>query len=245
MRQLDLAAFEVNRDYSVWPIDFAISASFEMPAAALQAALPSGVHLLEPRPGVGLLNLAVFHFTADTFGLPEACSEVVVSAHVMPNLSKAPTLPRMSMFTFRIASTSRGFIDSPFATDHYPVFPEPIDVRIDRERIAADVVDAQGRPVLQLAAADGVSPPFEDDRFYVQSVTAKDGALYLGGNLFEFRRAENQRNLRTGGGPSPHPLFEPFDVSGVTASHCHFQMWSEPGSVGRENHFFLQPAARG
>lgn len=244
MRQLDLSRFEVNRDYTVWPIDFAISASFEMPAAALHAALPPGVHLLEPRPGVGLLNLAVFHFTADTFGLPEACSEVVVSAHVMPNLSAAPTLPRMSMFTFRIASTSRAFLDSPFATDHYPVFPEPVDVRLDRERIAAEVTDAAGRPILRLAAAAAVSPPYEDDRFYVQSVTANEGQLYRSGNLFEFRRAENQRNLKTGGGPSPHPLYAPLDVSAVSADQCHFQMWSEPGHVGCENHFFLQAAQR-
>jgi hypothetical protein len=244
MKQLDLARFEVNRDYSVWPIDFAISASFEMPAPSLQAALPPGVHLLEPRPGLALLNLAVFHFTADTFGLAEACSELVVSAHVMPNLSFAPMLPRMSMFTFRIGATSRGFIDSPFATDHYPVFPDPLDIRIDRERIAVDVMDAAGRPILHLAAAEGVSPPYEDDRFYVQSMTAKDGQLYRSGNLFEFRRAENQRNLKTGGRPSPHALFDGLDVSAVTADHCHFQMWSQPGSLGRENHFFLQRAAQ-
>jgi hypothetical protein len=242
VRQLDLARFEVNRDYSVWPIDFAISASFELPSAALQRALPPTVHLLEPRPGVGLLNVAVFSFTADTFGLSEPCSEVVVSAHVLPNLARVPTLPRMSMFTFRLASTSRGFIESAFATDHYPVFPDPIDVRLDRERIAADVFDAAGRPILHLAAAEGVQPPYEDDRFYVQSLTAKDGRLYAGGNLFEFRRAENQRNLQTAGAPVPHALFDGIDLTGIRAEHCHFQIWAEPGSVGRENHFFLKPA---
>jgi hypothetical protein len=225
----------------VWPIDFAMSASFELPLERVQQALPPRVHALEPRPGVALLNLAVFHFTAETFGLTAPCSELVVSVHVMPNLALAPTLPRLSMHTFTLAASTREFIDSAFATDRYPVFPEPVDVRIDRERIAVDVRDATGRPVLSLAAAQGVVPRYEDDRFYVQSTTARDGQVWVGGNLFEFRRAENQRNLATAGGPVPHPLFGDLDVSGIAPRDCHLQMRSEPGAVGFEHHFFLAP----
>ena len=242
MRQLDLTKYGVGQDYSVWPIDFAISASFELPSAAVQAALPPGIYLLEPRPGLALLNIAVFHFTADTVGLDGECSEIVVSAHVMPNVSAAPTLPRMAMFTFRIASSSPQFIASAFATDHYPVYPEPLDIRIDRERIAVEVFDSHGTLVLQLAAAPGVTPPYEQDRFYVQSFTQAMDGLYAGGNLFEFDRAENQRNLQHAGRPFAHPLFAPLDVSAVTAAQCHVQMWSRPGSIGCENHFFLKAA---
>jgi hypothetical protein len=241
MKRLDLARYTVNRDYSVWPIDFAMSASFEMPAARLQAALPPGVHVFEPRPGLGLLNLAVFHFTADTDGLTAPCTEFVASAHVMPNLALAPTLPRLSMCTLRLGATTREFIDSRFCTDVYPVYPDPLVIDIDRERIAVQVRDAAGAPIAALAAAEGVTPPYGDDRFYVQSSAAVDGQLWLAGNLFEFRRAENQRNLVSAGSPSPHPFFGGLDVSGVTARDNQLQMWSAPGSIGHEYHFFLQP----
>lgn len=241
MKRLDLADFVVNRDYSVWPIDFAISASFELPLERVQPLLPPRVQAIEARPGVALLNLAVFHFTADTHGLTAPCSELVVSAHVIPNLALAPTLPRLSMHTFTLAATTREFIDSAFAVDRYPIYPEPIDVRLDRDRIAVDVRDAAGGPILTLAAAEGITPRYEDDVFYVQSMTARDGQVYVGGNVFEFRRAENQRNLATGGSPSPHPIFGALDVSDITPRQCHLQMWSEPGAIGRENHFFLQP----
>ena len=243
MKQLDLARYQVGEDYSVWPIDFAISASFELPLERAQAALPARVHALEGRPGVALLNLAVFNFTADTRGLTAPCSEVVVSVHVMPNLALAPTLPRLSMHTFTLAATTREFIESAFATDCYPVFPDPVDVRIDRERIAVDVRDRAGRPIVALAAATGVTPRYEDDRFYVQSSTLHDGRVHIGGNLFEFRRAENQRHLVTGGAPTPHALFGELDVTGISSRQCHLQMWSEPGTVGCENHFFLVPTA--
>jgi hypothetical protein len=241
MKRVDLSRFVVDRDYSVWPIDFAFSASFELPIERLQSALPARIHALEARPGVGLLNLAVFSFVAGAGGLTSACVEIVVSAHVIPNLALAPALPRLSMYTFSLAATTREFIESDVATDRYPVFADPVDVRIDRERIAVEVHDAHGAPILSLAAADGITPRYDDDRFYVQSSTARDGQVYLAGNLFEFRRAENQRRLESGGAPQPHPFFGALDVSGVTARHCHVQMWSEPGSIGCENHFFLRP----
>lgn len=241
MKRLDLARYTVNRDYSVWPIDFAMSASFEVSAARLQAALPPGLHLFEPRPGLGLLNLAVFSFTADTYGLTAPCTEFVASVHVIPNLALAPTLPRLSMCTLRLGATTREFIDSRFCTDRYPVYPDPLVIAIDRERIAVEVRDAEGAAIASLSAAAGVTPPYGDDRFYVQSSAAVDEQLWLAGNLFEFRRAANQRNLVTAGAPSAHPFFGALDVSDVTARDNQLQMWNAPGSLGYEFHFFLQP----
>jgi hypothetical protein len=240
MRQLDLTKYVVNQDYSAWPIDFAMSASFEMPSSVLQSVLPAGLYVMEPRPGLGLLNTAVFHFPADTYGLTAECSEVVLSVHVMPNVSTALALPRMAMFTLRLGASSREFLDSAFATDHYPIYPEPLDVRIDRERIAVEVFDQRGSSVLQLAAATDVSPPYERDRFYVQSFTQAADGFYSGGNLFDFERAENQRNLLHAGNPIPHPFYFPLDLTGVTSEQCLVQMWSRPGSIGCENHFFLK-----
>jgi hypothetical protein len=146
----------------------------------------------------------------------------------------------MSMFTFNLAATTREFIESPFATDHYPVFPEPIDVAIDRDAIVAEARDRAGRPILRLAAAQGVVPRYEEDTFYVQSCTRRDGRTYVAGNVFEFSRAENQRHLATAGGPSAHPFFGDVDVSGVRPRHGYIQMWTEPGHIGREKHFFLK-----
>jgi hypothetical protein len=241
MKQLDLTRFVLNEHYSVWPIDFAMSASFEAPLERLQAILPANIHAIETRPGVGLLNLAIFSFPLGTYGLTAPCVEVVGSIHVIPNLAAAPTLPRLSMYTFQLGATTREFIESPFATDHYPVFPVPLRVHIDSRRIAARVEDAGGQPILSLSAAEGVTPKYGEDRFYVQSVTSRNGQTYRAGNLFEFRRAENQKGLATAGAPSSHPFYGGLNVSDITARQCYLQMWSEPNSMGREIHFFLQP----
>lgn len=245
MKQLDLSAHVVNRDYSVWPIEFAFCASFEIPIQRLAAALPPQVFAIEVRPGIGLLNFSVFHFPADTFGLSAPCTELVCSAHVLPNLAWAPTLPRLSMHTFGLAATTQEFIDSPFATDQYPVHPEPIDIRIDREQIAVEVRDRHGAPMLTLARPAGFDARYAHDRFYVQSSACKAGTLFVAGNLFEFRRVESQRKHALAGAPVSHAAFGGVDVGGLTARHCHLQMWSEPGSRGVENHFFLRPVAAG
>jgi hypothetical protein len=241
MRGLDLSRFTVGDDYTVWPIDFAMSASFELPLARVRAALPARVQPFEARPGVGLLNLTVFNFTADAPGLSAPCTEIALSVHVIPDLTHALMLPRVSLFTFRLGASSREFIDSLHATDQFPICPDPIDARIDRDRIAVSVRDQAGRALFDLAAADGVSPRYEDDRYYVQSTTTRDGRLLTSGNLFELRRAENQRRLETAGAPVPHPFFDGIDVSGMTARHGYLQMWTEPGSIGREHHFLLKP----
>jgi hypothetical protein len=226
---------------TVWPIDFAFSASFELPAERAQRVLPPTLFPLEPRPGLALLNLTVFNFPA----IPELngpCTEVIASFHVLPNLALAPALPRLSLFTFTLGATSREFLANPALTDAYPLHPEPLVVRLDRERIAVEVTDAADRPILTLAAATGVAPRYEDDRFYAQSIALVDGVLNVTGNDFVFRRAENQRRLETGGAPSPHAFFRDLDVSDIAPRACHLQMWSEPGSLGTETHYPLRPA---
>lgn len=240
MKRLDLSRYVVNEDYKIWRIDFAFSASFEVPIDGIQRVLPAGIHAIELRPGIALLNFSVFSFLAGN-EMAEPCAEVAVSAHIIPNLALAPTLPRFSMYTFRLGATTRAFTDH--ATIRYPVFPDVVDVRIDRTRVAVEVRDRRGAPILSLAAAEGIPPRYDDDRFFAQSCATHDGRLCVGGNLFEFRRAENQRRLETGGGPHPHAFFGEIDVSGITPRHCYVQMWSEPGSVGREDHFFLRPLA--
>ena len=103
------------------------------------------------------------------------------------------------------------------------------------------VLRAAGRRPAARVAAHRAPARTAPGRRPVQSLTPKDGWMYGGGNLFEFRRAENQRNLKTASAPVSHP-FEGIDLTGVRAEHCHVQMWSEPGTIGRENPFFLQPA---
>lgn len=243
MKRLDLADYIVNEHYTTWPIDFAISASFEVPVARVLPALPPLLQPMEVRPGVALLNLSIFNFTAQTYGLSAPCTEVVLNVHVIPNLSRALTLPRLSMFTLRLGASTREFIDSPFATDRYPCCPDPLDVRLDRERVSAEVTDSRGRPVLRLAVPSDVPRRYEHDRFYVQSSTFADGRLLMSGTLFEFSRGEHQRRDDSIGGPVAHPFFDGLDVSGITPRACYLQMWLQPGTIGHEHHFLLQPVA--
>ena len=229
-----LGRFEAGRDYTVWPIDFAISASFEIPAGVVESLLPRRMQPLELRPGIGLLNLSVFHFP-DPPGVGEPCTEIVFNVHVFPDLSRAPALPRMAMYTVRLAASSSSFLTSTIAVDHYPFFAEPLRTALGREAVTFSAHDASGRPIVELRAAPG-AVPYQRESFFVQSFTSNGGELLHGGNVFDFDKAESQTDLDGRCTLHPHPLLDPLDADILSGARCSLLMWSRPGSVGHEYH---------
>jgi hypothetical protein len=236
------AQLEAGRDFTVWPIDFAISASFEIPTGVAESLLPGRMQPLELRPGVGLLNISVFHFP-DPPDVGEPCTEIVFNVHVFADLSRAPALPRMAMYTVRLAATSPAFIASTVAVDNYPVFPEPLRASLDREAVTFAAHDVTGRPVVELRAAPGAAP-YQRESFFVQSFTSNGDELLHGGNVFDFDKAESQTDLDGRCTLHVHPLLHPLDGNVLSTARCSLLMWSRPGSLGHEYHLLNRPFKR-
>jgi hypothetical protein len=234
-----LGHFEAGRDYTVWPIDFAMSAAFEIPTAVAESLLPRRMQPIELRPGVGLLNVSVFHFP-DPPGVGEPCTEIVFNVYVFPDLSRAPALPRMAMYTVRLGASSSAFLTSTNAVDHYPVVAEPLSASLDREAATFVAYDGSGRPVVEMRAAPG-AVPYQRESFFVQSFTSSGGELLHGGNVFDFDKAESQTDLDGHCALHPHPLLDPLDARVLSDARCSLLMWSRPGSLGHEYHLLNRP----
>jgi hypothetical protein len=234
-----LRRFEAGRDYTVWPIDFAMSASFEVPIGVAESLLPGKMHAIEIRPGVGLLNVSVFHFP-DPPGVGEPCTEIAFNVYVFPDLSRAPAVPRMAMYTVRLSASSPAFLASTIAVDRYPVAAEPLAASLDREGAAFTARDGSGRPVVEMRGAPGMAP-YRRESFFVQAFTSSEGELLHGGNVFDFDKAESQTDLDGRCALHPHPLLGPLDAGVLSEARCSLLMWSRPGSLGHEYHLINRP----
>jgi hypothetical protein len=167
-----------------------------------------------------------------------------VSLHVIPNLSLAPMLPRMALHTVRLGASTAEFIASEHATDHYPVHPRPLAFDIDRSAVAVAIRDERGATILEMKRTAAPAADYQRDRFYVQSFTENGGQGFAGGNFMEFDKTESQKDLAGTARIFEHELFAGLAVGRVSARDCYVQMWSKPGMVGRENHFWMKPYRR-
>ncbi len=240
MTSLDMSRYREGKDYSVLAMDFAMGLTIEVPTQRLSRLVPAPLNVLEVRPGIGLINIMVFNIPLGNNILSQECTELILNIHVAPDRRYAPVLPKVAMYTVRIGASSQEFIDNVFAADRYEILKAPIKVEIDRDALVLDVRDGAGNPILHLLPPQGVEPFYAPEQFYAQSFTVVDGQVCEAGNWFEFESFYSQKNLASCGEIFDNPFFDGIDLSGIGPRNYYMQMWSRPGSVGKETHIYLR-----
>jgi len=224
-------------DFHIWPFDFALSSSLEIPTQHIRPALPSNLFPTEIRPGISLLSISVFDFTAESHSLTKPCTEVICGIHVMPNLGKARELPKMSLYLLRMGATTKEFLESPDAVDVQPFEKEPFQENIDKKNIAVECKDHQGRGIFSFHA-EHKDPVYTQDLFFIQTFCSKENTLYNGGVFMETNKFEHQKKSRSIGKFHNHSFFQGIDIESQDATDCYIQTWSKPGTQGVE---FYEP----
>ena len=227
-------------EYHIWPFDFAFSSSLEIPTNQITPVLPHNLFPMEVRPGISLLNISVFDFTAESHTLTKSCVEIILGVHVLPHLGLAKDLPKMSVYLLQMGATTEEFLESPDAIDVQPFKEETLNVEIDRKVVSVECRDKNGGKIFSMQKQHDC-PVYFHDLFYVQTFCKQGDTLYFGGVYLESNKFEHQKKSQPIGKFYNHSFFHGIDVENLDPTDSYIQTWSKPGSFGTEFYTPFKP----
>lgn len=217
--------------WETWDLDAGMLAAFEIPIAEVKRLLPSGLHALELRPGIGLMNVVMFSYPKNSLELhgefptghakPELDDliAVLINLHVVPDLS-FDFMPTYAQYTVSQGSTSPVFQGYERDTNMLPSYMTPLEVELNRKTHHFSV-RADGKPILELENFHA-APRYVDSRVHLINYSQRDGQVITVHSGMDGLSHEHQN--ASGGVFHEHEFFGGLDVSQIDTKRCYLQM---------------------
>lgn len=214
-----------------WDFHFSTEYIFEIATSEVEKVLPPGIFTKEVRPGVSCMGVGVTDFVDGNLGYIPAFTELTVSIHVSPDLSKSTVVPNFAIYVVNVTSTANEFLDFTHNIDHIPIYnPNNLHVEIQKERHATTASDESG----QIFDIQNIhpNPVFERKCFPCQVITLRDDYIYLANvdvnaETFQHQMKGNPGKLFN------HPFFNGLPVEQCT--QCYMQFLTAPVCNGVMN----------
>lgn len=235
----DTESMELHEDYSVWHYDFGIACSFEIPTKDVADQLPGPLRPFEVRPGVSVLSLNAVNFRAGNYNFEEEFQEVTIAVNVVADMFLAGTVPRYAIHPLNLGASTEGFYSDSYNTDKLPFYRQPLDIRFDREAIAAECRDGEGNLIFEIHNIHP-EPKYDMAEEFFQVFADYEGRLYHGAVTLESERYEHQKKVGSAGTVNDHPIFKGLNVGGIDTKNSYIQIFSPPKTDGKQVYYRLQ-----
>lgn len=165
----------------------AISGFCEFPTESARELLPRPLEPVELHHGASVLSTTVFDFVDSVVG---PYRELVLSVVVAPLLKAGERLPKLAVYPYLLATTTRAAREHAIANWHLPHWMHDVQIDIDTEDggIRARVT-SQGAPVAELAVGEHSWEPVSH---HYQSFMREGGDSFVADILMEGRQSEHE-----------------------------------------------------
>jgi hypothetical protein len=223
---IDYPPLANRRCIAQWDIKYMANFMWEIPTRILAPRLPTGIHPVEPRPGVSLLNVGHVAWNEGNFrGEWPAFDEVTIMALVQPDLSRTIEMPRFCFFVFCIAANYQPFVVNERKTIHLPTWHTNVRHVYQADPYRVEVADDHG-PMFTLQNTK-TQPTYEKDRFFGQYYAVEDDALWFG--IWEWEGVLSvHQDSGAAGQLHDHPVFAGIEI-GDQVDTCFMQLFTKPG----------------
>ena len=164
----------------------AVSGFFEFPTDNARRVLPRGFEPVEAHHGVSIFAVTIFDFDESEVG---EYGEVVYAV-VVPPLVREGRLPKVAMFPWQVATTTKAAREHAIERWHLPHWMDDIAVEFVREnRKLTAKVAVEGSPALEMTITDHSWQPVSH---LYQSFQRDDSGTYMANILFEGDKSEHE-----------------------------------------------------